>query len=91
MATKEFIKIGDGVVEITLSRPLDISGSKVKVLRMREPTVNDQLVMEESQKSDAMKELTLMANLCDMSPDDIRLLTLRDYKRVQVGLQTFFD
>lgn len=39
----EYLKINDdGCVDITLSRPASIGGTKVAVLRMREPTVGDQ-------------------------------------------------
>lgn len=39
----EYLKFNDdGSADITLSRPADIGGTKVAVLRMREPTVGDQ-------------------------------------------------
>lgn len=86
-----YLHEGEGFVDITLSRPMDVDGAKVTKIRLREPTVDDQLAMEESKGSDAKKEVNLLASLCMVSPADIGKLPLRDYKRLQVGLQTFID
>jgi hypothetical protein len=83
--------MADGCVDIELSRPIKIDGAAVTALRMREPTVNDQLVMDAKGGSDAQKELAMMANLCAVTPDDLKQLTLRDYKRVQKVFLGFLD
>ena len=72
-----------GYVDIELSRPIEIDGVQVTTLRMREPTVADQLILEDMKGSDAAKEVALVANLCEVTPDDIKRLTLRDYRKVQ--------
>lgn len=72
-----------GSVEITLSKPLDIDGAKVSVLTMREPTVGDQLASEAASPNQGVQEITLFANLCMVTPDQIKSLTLRDYKKMQ--------
>lgn len=87
----EFVEYGDGCANITLSRPLDVSGTKMAALSMREPTVNDQLATDAMKGTDAVKEIATMANLCELTPDDIRKLTLRDYKRVQAAFLGFSD
>lgn len=87
---QEFLKHNaDGSVDVTLSRPLDIDGAKVAVLRMREPTVGDQLAADEATGSEAAKEITMLSNLCQVAPDDIKRLKLRDYKRAQVAFLGF--
>lgn len=73
----------DGFVDVELTRPLEIDGAQVKVLRMREPTVGDQLASEETKGGEAAREITMLANLCQVTPDDIKRLTLKDYKRLQ--------
>ena len=88
--TPEYIKLGDGKAEVTLSRPLDIDGAKVKVLTMREPTVDDQLAAEKN-GSDGNADKQYMANLCMVTPDDIGRLPLRDFKRLQVAFSFFID
>jgi hypothetical protein len=82
---------GSANVDIELARPIKIDGADVTALRMREPTVNDQLVMDAKGGSDAQKELAMMANLCQVKPDDLKQLTLRDYKKVQKVFLGFLD
>lgn len=78
-----------GYVDVELSRPLEVDGAKVTKLRMREPTVGDQLVADEMKGSDAAKEIATLANLCQIAPDDIKKLTLKDYKRLQAAFLGF--
>lgn len=78
-----------GFVDVELSRPLEIDGAKVAKLRMREPTVGDQLVADEMKGSEAAKEIATLANLCQVAPDDIKRLTLKDYKRLQAAFLGF--
>lgn len=78
-----------GFVDVELSRPLEIDGAKVTKLRMREPTVADQLASEEMKGSDSAKEIAMLANLCQIAPDDIKRLPLKDYKRLQAAFLGF--
>lgn len=79
----------NGFVDIDLSRAIEIDGAKVKTLRMREPTVADQLASEELKGTDAAKELMTLANLCQITPDDLKGLSLRDYKKLQEAFLGF--
>lgn len=81
--------MANGTTDVKLSRPIKANGVEVSELRMREPVVNDQLVMEEMSGSDALKELAMIANLCQVAPDDLKQLTLRDYKKVQKAFVGF--
>lgn len=85
----DYIKRREGFAEITLSRPLEVSGTKMPVLTMREPTVNDQLVSEAATGSDGEKDVLYMANLCGVAPDDIKRLPLRDFQRVKEAFLGF--
>lgn len=69
--------------DIKLSKPIKIDGADVKTLRMREPTVADQLAMDKMGGGDAEKEVAMLAMLCMVAPTDLHQLTLRDYKKVQ--------
>jgi len=95
MATKtkpeDFVTYHEGYADIQLSRPLNIGGAKLAALRMREPTVADQLVLDKMSGSDAEKEIALMSNLCEQAPQDFQVLPLRDYRRVQVAFKGFQD
>lgn len=66
----------DGGVAITL-----LNGRQIA---MREPTVEDQLAVAKG--SDAEREISLVANLCDLSPSEVKSLSLRNYRRVQAAL-----
>lgn len=89
--TPDYIKEGEGFVDIELSRGLQIGAAKVGTVRMREPTVNDQLAADASKGTDAEKELAMMANLCELAPADIKAMPLRDYKRLQTAYLGFID
>lgn len=79
----------NGTVDIPLGKALTIDGASVTALRMREPTVEDQLAMDAMTGSDSTKELAMFANLCQQTPDALKKLTLRDYKKVQAAFTGF--
>jgi hypothetical protein len=80
-----------GFVDISLSRPLEIDGAKVSVLRMREPTVGDQLAADEYKGGDAAREIMTFANLCQITPDDLKRLRMKDYKKLQEAYLGFMS
>lgn len=88
MATKT-TPAAAGFVDVELSKPMDIDGAQVKKLRMREPTVADQLASDEMSGSEAVKEITMLANLCEVAPDDIKRLTMKDYRKLQAAFLGF--
>lgn len=79
----------DGDYDVKLRRPITIDGAKVSALRMREPLISDQLVMEATKGTDAEKEMALFANLCGISKDDIKNMGQHDYLRVQKAYANF--
>lgn len=92
MKQNEWLKQNDdGSVDVTLSRPADIAGTQTSAVRMREPTVGDQEVASGMTGTDAAREIAIFANLCQLAPDDIRKLPLRDYKRLQTAYLAFID
>lgn len=80
---------GVGEATITLSRKARANGVEVDTLKMREPMVEDQERAQESTGKGSAVEIELFANLCQVSPDDIRKLPLRDYKRLQSAYTLF--
>lgn len=87
----EEAKAASGVVDVELSRAIDVDGKQVQVLHMREPIVADQLALDGMKGSDALKEVMLLANLCNISPDDIKRIPLSDYRRLQRAFSGFID
>ena len=86
---KDYIQEEAGTNQITLSR--DYSG--IGEISMREPTVQDLLSAElqAKGKSDAEQEITMFANLCEIAPDFIKSLGLKDYKRIQESYRLFTE
>lgn len=81
----------DGSVTVTLSKPLDMDGAKVAVLKLREPTVDDLLRSSASGGTDAEREVSQIADLAEVTPADIRKLSVRDYQRIQRAYALFTD
>lgn len=78
-------------MEIKLSKPLEIDGKKVEALDMREPIVNDQLVMEEIGGTAGNMEVNLFANLCAVPVDALRKMSMKDYKKLQGAYKNFIN
>lgn len=92
MAEKnEFVQVENGAAVITLSRPFETDAGKLKTLTMREPTVADSIVADEAPGSALQKEVRYFANLCQLSPDDIKRLPMKDYQRLQAAFSVFTD
>lgn len=67
---------------ITLSEPVEYNGETIEQLTMRKPKVRD-LKLLPSGLNDQDREITLLANLCDQSPEALEELTLGDYADLQ--------
>lgn len=85
----DWLKEGEGFTDITLSRPLDVAGSKLATVRMREPLVRDQAVMSKMEGDNSDKEITMFANLCGLVPADLDAMPMRDYSRLQTAYLAF--
>ena len=74
---------------VFLKYPITINGLQVDSVTMRRPTVGDLLDAERGGADDKTAEIRLMANLCQLAPDDIKLLDLYDYGKLQTQLGKF--
>lgn len=68
---------------IELSTPVTCDGSEMKSLNMREPKVRDMLAAEKAGKSDGEREIAMFASLCEVTPEVIKDLSMKDYRKVQ--------
>lgn len=93
MSDKDYLRYtGTGHCDITLAGAVTLeSGVTQECLRMREPTVEDQILHDEMKGSDALREVTMFANLCEIAPADIRKLSLKSYRRAQEAYAGFLD
>jgi hypothetical protein len=81
----------DGSITVKLLRGLEVDGTKVTALKLREPDVSDQLIADSVKGSDLVKESTMIANLAGITPDQAKKLKSKDYKRAQDALRHFMS
>lgn len=74
---------------IKLFVPVTISGLTYETINIRRPKVRDRLAVERIKKTDAEKEIALIANLTEVTVEVIEELDLADYNKVQEALQGF--
>ena len=77
--------------EIKLVKGVEINGATIKTLTMREPTVGDQIDVSEMKGSDAAQEVALFANLCEITPADVRSMSMKDYHLLRDAYRAFID
>lgn len=86
----EYITEGpDASLTVTLSRGFEASGAKVTSIKMREPTLEDQLTSQKIGDS-AEAEVALIANLAELAPEELSGLKMRDFLRLQQALGFFY-
>ena len=81
---------GDGFVDVTLSKPVTVDGAELQTVRMREPLAGDVETVGAIENG-GTREVMLFANLCMLSPAQVRALPFRDYGRLQAAFAHFTD
>ena len=76
---------------IELSFPIVIDGTEVRALQMRRSKVKDQVLAAKMGGSEEEKEIRLFANLCEIAPDNVEELDMKDYQKIQETYKGFFD
>lgn len=77
--------------EIKLTKGVEINGTLVKTITMREPTVGDHIDASEVKGGRGAQEAVLFANLCEMTPAEIRSMSMKDYALLQNAHAAFTD
>lgn len=77
--------------KITLAHPIRVNGVEMQEVRLRRPKVRDRLIVDKMTVSDAEKEISLVANLAEISKEAVEELDLADYTQIQQKLQSFFS
>jgi hypothetical protein len=70
---------------IKLDYPIAVGGKEVTQLEMRRPLVRD-LMIAGKISNPAESEISLVANLCGLSPDELQQLDGADYTELQSQL-----
>lgn len=76
---------------IKLSHAITIENNTYEKLSLRRPKVRDRLAVERLKKTDAEKEITMIANLAEVTVEVIEELDLADYGKIQEVLQNFLE
>jgi len=76
---------------IKLSHAITIENNTYEKLSLRRPKVRDRLAVERLKKTDAEKEITMIANLAEVTVEVIEELDLADYGKIQEVLQSFLE
>ncbi len=87
----EYLTETEEGLQIELAKAVELDGAETKTVTMREPTVQDQLDVQATKGSEAHREVTLMANLCSLTPDQVKAMTMRNYRRLQAALEVFTE
>lgn len=87
MMTKKSNETLADPVEIILHYPLDT----LKTLFMRRVKVRDTLAAQRVKGNDAEKEIFLLANLCEVTSEQIESLDMADYTRLQEVYSSFLS
>lgn len=77
------------VLDFPFNSPSD--NREIKELTMRRGSVGDQLAAQHNSKSEGETEVRLFANLCGISPDEMKKVDLKDYKKVQETYKSFLE
>ena len=89
--TPSWIVEHDGFAVIELHRPATFGGQKQTHVTMREPCVGDMKRVQNHKGGEADKEIFAIANLCEITPEEVEKLTLRNMSRVQAAFALFTD
>ena len=76
--------------KIKLEYPVKIDETTYTELTMRRGKVKDRLAVSVMKTTDEEKEISLFANLCEVSPAVIKELDETDYTKVQKVYMGFF-
>ena len=77
--------------KIKLENPIKIDGVEVNEISLRPPKVRDLIVSSKKNIDEAEKEVNLIANLGEISPETVQELDLRDYIKIQEWLRDFLS
>lgn len=76
-------------VKITLDFPITVSGVEVSHLVMRRPKVRDMMAAQKVGGTDAEMGVALVANLCELTPDDVLELDSLDWDKCEAQVAAF--
>lgn len=77
--------------KIKLNSPIKIDGVAINELNLRTPKVRDIIAANRKNVSESEREVNLIANLAEISVENVEDLDLKDYMKIQTWLQNFLS
>lgn len=81
----------DGSLQVTLKKGLQIDGTRVTEVTMREPMLRDQLQAAKAVQNVEDREIYIIALLLGQAPNDIETISSADWNRLQIAYGFFID
>lgn len=75
--------------KINLDFPITVSGVEVSHLIMRRPKVRDLMAAQKTGGTEAEMGIALVANLCEITTDDVLELDSLDWDKCEAQVQAF--
>jgi len=75
--------------KIVLDFPITVSGVEVSHLIMRRPKVRDLMAAQKAGDTDAEMGVHLVANLCELTQDEVQELDSIDWDKCEAQVQAF--
>jgi len=75
--------------KINLDFPITVSGVEVSHLIMRRPKVRDLMAAQKTGGTEAEMGIALVANLCEITQDDVLELDSLDWDKCEAQVQAF--
>lgn len=76
---------------VKLKHPVTVKKHKYDKLIMRSPKVRDQITAQKKCSDGIELEITLFANLCEVSNEVIEELEMADYKKLEAAYKDFLS
>lgn len=77
--------------EVNLTYPIEVAGRVTKTLFVRRPKLRDYEALESIANGELEKDIRLLANLTEISPDEVRELDMIDFHKVNKVIAGFLD
>jgi len=77
-------------IKFSKEYPLN-GGAMIDTITMREPTVGDEINAQESASKDSLIHITLFANLCNLTLDELKQISSKDGQRIAEAYNSFLE
>jgi len=76
---------------IALEYPVKHQGHEYGQLAMRRPRVGDMLAADKQSGSDVEREIAMFSCLCEVPPEVVREMDMKDYRKLQEAYTGFLS